>query len=315
LNFLAKDDTTHIASNLLELNELYAILSNGDEIDRENAIDTIGKIGLASATGWLIEVLKDVKPSLRQKAVSALGKLGKGAVSPLISALKCKNRNMRVGVVEALGLLRDRKAAEPLLISLGDEERIVRQNTAWALGRFNLSPDRYKTLRGKIIRTLAAAITKDEYLPVRFNAVYSLGRFDDIRIVKPLLEALVYPEFEMRLNASYGFMQAAIYLHDKASSHMHAKIIDNLTHALSDEVNLVRYNAADAIRLNGGPKALGILTTLLKDKDEYMRKIAERGIGELTPLKGKRPNSWSYSSRDRYGQRYRYELNDPDAIE
>ena len=313
LKILAKDDSTQIASNLLKLHELFTILSTGNEVERENTVESIGEIGLASATGWLIEILKDVRPSIRKKAVIALGKLGKGAGSPLISALKCKNRNVRVGVVEALGQVRDRRAAEPLLIALGDQDRIVRQNTAWALGRLNLSPDRYKALRGKIIHALTKAMNKDEYFPVRFNAVYSLGNMDDIRLVKPLLKALFYPEFEMRLNASFGFMMAAMDLHDKVTSYMHNKIIDNLTLALSDDAYLVRYNAADAIRLNGGPKALGILTTLLNDEDEYMREIAARGVKELKPLKGRRPTSWTYSRRDKHGRRYRYELGDPDA--
>jgi HEAT repeat protein len=313
LRLVAEKDSTKIASKLHHIYELFSDLSDVDKNVRENAVELLGESGLPSATTPLIEALKDSYSSIRKKAANALGSLGNGALPFLLSALTSKNRTVRLGVVEALGRLRDQRVAKPLMKTLMDQDRIVRQNSAWALGRFNLIREKYNELRGEVIQSLTTAMTKDEYLPVRFNAVYSLGWLDDIRIVKPLLKALFYPEFEIRLNASYGFMQAAIYIHDKASSALHAKIIDNLTKALSDEVNLVRYNAADAIRLNGGPKALEILTSLLKDEDEYIRKIAETGVQELTPLKGKRLTSWSFTSRDKYGRRYRYELSDSDA--
>ncbi|MHA1480895.1 MAG: HEAT repeat domain-containing protein, partial [Candidatus Thorarchaeota archaeon] len=73
--------TTKIASGLLELDKLITDLSDGDIPARETAAESIGKIGLPSAAIPLVEALEDSYPIVRQKAATALGKLGDGAFS------------------------------------------------------------------------------------------------------------------------------------------------------------------------------------------------------------------------------------------
>jgi HEAT repeat protein len=301
-------ETTATASGLLELSSLITSLSKGDEPTRVLSAEKLGKIGLPSATTALIDALEDRYPPVRTVAAAALGKLGEGAISPLMDALSSKIDIVRIGAAEALGLIRDGRAAEGLLKSLKDKHRIVRQNAAWALGNLYLHRSEFDPIRGKIIRAVAKAVTKDDYYPVRFNAVYSLARISDKRVVKPLLEALFAPEAELRLNASYGFNKNA-GLFRNPESKLQKSVVDKLIMALADGYDRVRYNAADALRLIGGEKALLAMKALLTDDDKYMRELAARGVKEIKSMLGKRRSSWSFSSR------YVYELRNPDEIE
>jgi HEAT repeat protein len=301
-------ETTATASGLLELSSLITSLSKGDEPTRVLSAEKLGKIGLPSATTALIDALEDRYPPVRTVAAAALGKIGAGAISPLMDALSSKIDIVRIGAAEALGLIRDGRAAEGLLKSLKDKHRIVRQNAAWALGNLYLHRSEFDPIRGKIIRAVAKAVTKDDYYPVRFNAVYSLARISDKRVVKPLLEALFAPEAELRLNASYGFNKNA-GLFRNPESKLQKSVVDKLIMALADGYDRVRYNAADALRLIGGEKALLAMKALLTDDDKYMRELAARGVKEIKSMLGKRRSSWSFSSR------YVYELRNPDEIE
>ena len=67
-------------------------------------------------------------------ALVALGKIGTPAVEPLIEGLKDKDSNVRMGVAEALGKIKDVRAVEPLIGSLKDPEPGVCEKAAIALG-------------------------------------------------------------------------------------------------------------------------------------------------------------------------------------
>ncbi|MHA1883224.1 MAG: HEAT repeat domain-containing protein [Candidatus Thorarchaeota archaeon] len=304
---VGKKKTSEIASGLLELDKLITELSEGDIPARENAAKAIGEIGLPSATISLVEALEDSYPPVRQKAVTALGKLGEGAFSKVLAALSNNDYRVRMGAAEALGHLRDVRAAEQLLKTLRDMHRIVRQNAAWALGELYLFRSEHKALTSKVIRALTKAMRKDDYLPVRINAVYALGEIDDSRIIKPLLEAMDSPVEYIRLNATNGFLALARILKDPSKNQ--AQVIDKLILALSDDADRVRYNAADGLRLFGGEKALAALLSIRDDKDTEMRELVERGIKEINTMKGKKHSSWGYT------ERARYELRDPEVME
>ena len=85
---------------------LTAYFSDPDAGVRASATLSAGKIGLTSASGHLIRLLRDWEPEVRAAAA------------------------------KGLGMLKDRKAVKPLEIALlSDASALVRRNAAWSLGQ------------------------------------------------------------------------------------------------------------------------------------------------------------------------------------
>ncbi|MGY5852167.1 MAG: HEAT repeat domain-containing protein, partial [Candidatus Thorarchaeota archaeon] len=301
------DNTKDYISFLIRLDELITELAEGDIPTREKAAEEMGDIQFPSASVPLVKALEDSYPVVRQKAATALGNLGKGAIPALLSALESEDYRVRMGAAEALGHIGDACVGEQLLKRLKDKHQLVRQNTAWALGELILGYKKYEAITKKIIRALTKAMRSDYYFPVRFNAVYALTKVYSKHATKPLLEAADNPAVEIRLNATYGFIKLAQILREPSS--LQRQVIDKLIEALSDDEARVRYNAVDGLRLFGGEKALAALTALQDDGDPEMHKLVERGIEEIKSMIGRKRSSWSYSTR------VHYELRDPEVIE
>ena len=300
------DETKKIISNLLKLEELLPEFSSDASV-RKNVISIIGDFKLPVELDMLMEALGDAHYKIRDDAAIAIGNLGKIALAKTIDALTSKNYRIRMGAAVALGRTSETHATKPLLKALRDKHPIVRQNAAWALGKMRLARKEFRRLTGQVIKALTKAMRSDEYLPVRYNAVYSLADTYDGRVVEPLFKAFDNPIMEFRLNATYGFIKLAqIY---REPSDTQGQVIDKLIIALSDDVDRIRYNAADGLRLFGGEKALSALKSMVDDDDAEMRKLVKSGIEEIERMKDQRRSSWSYS------RRARYELREPEAIE
>jgi len=57
-------------------------------------------------------------------------------VDILINAISDKEEEVRIEVVQTLGVISDEKALKPLILALRDESLIVREKAAMALGQF-----------------------------------------------------------------------------------------------------------------------------------------------------------------------------------
>ena len=90
----------------------------------------------------LIKALGYEKDSdVRREAVEALGLIGDArAVEPLIARLGDEDSSVRYRAVEALGLIGDARAVEPLIAKLGDESSVVRRGSAEALEKCGWKP-------------------------------------------------------------------------------------------------------------------------------------------------------------------------------
>jgi len=75
-------------------------------------------------------------PDLRiqWQAAQALGQLGSDAVDYLIGALKTRDKETKIGIIEALGIIGDKRAINPLVALLQDHSNEVRWEVALALG-------------------------------------------------------------------------------------------------------------------------------------------------------------------------------------
>ena len=76
---------------------------------------------------------------VRSEAVEAVGKIGdKRAVEPLIQALNDENKYVREGAALALAEIGDKRAVEPLIQALNDKDENVRAEAADTLGFGNV---------------------------------------------------------------------------------------------------------------------------------------------------------------------------------
>ncbi len=82
----------------------------------------------------LIKALRHKNLDIQWQASGALAGLGTEGMDHLLSALKTRNKDIRLGVIEALGEIRDPRAVEPLIGLLGDKDNEVRWEAALALG-------------------------------------------------------------------------------------------------------------------------------------------------------------------------------------
>jgi hypothetical protein len=114
----------------------------------------------------LIRALRYNDFEVQTSAAQALGSLGNEGISTLILALKDKDRDVRLGIIEALSGIRDQRAVPPLIELLNDTSSEVRWETAIALGEIG-GPDVISPLKN-------ALRDPDKY--VRYGAASALSK-------------------------------------------------------------------------------------------------------------------------------------------
>lgn len=114
----------------------------------------------------LTEALAYDDIEVQSAAVIALLNLGDQAILRLIGELKTKNVHKKLGIIEALGQLKDPRALEPLIETLTDENPEIRWGSAISLGGLN---------DNRVIPPLKKALEdKDKY--VRYGAASTLSK-------------------------------------------------------------------------------------------------------------------------------------------
>jgi HEAT repeat protein len=114
---------------------MYAMYT-GDSVLKRNCLETLVSVGLP-ATDALSVALDAKDRDLRRNATIALGRIGSGAPRLKLRSLAAGDPDwmIRAAASEALGRVRDRKAAPTLINVLSDSEAGVREWAAWSLGR------------------------------------------------------------------------------------------------------------------------------------------------------------------------------------
>ena len=115
----------------------------------------------------------------REYAALALGEIkDKRAVDPLIEAIKDNNSRVRGAVVKAIGELKDTRAVEPLIAVLNDSDSYVRLAACVALGKLGVS---------RVVEILVQALSSKDH-NTSVNASSSLSEL--AREAEPLVTAL-----------------------------------------------------------------------------------------------------------------------------
>ena len=185
--------------------------SKGIQGQGYNDLKSIGP----AAVPYLIEVLQDKSVSSESDTLvcNLLGDLkAKEAVPELIKALKHRVSTVRIAASQALGVIGDAEAVDPLLDILGDSEADVKKSAVDALINFNENkippkvtpllndPEEYvraaaikllsEKLDPKTASAVREALKKDKSDNVRLLAVKTLGGIKDKNAVEVLMSAL-----------------------------------------------------------------------------------------------------------------------------
>lgn len=146
---------------------------------RAYAAEALGNSNDINVIDPLIQAFNDNDHSVQLEASSALVKIGKPAVYPLIHALKYGDNIVREIAASTLGKIDDSSIVDPLIRSLDDSDSHVREEAAYSLGELK-DPRAAQPL----IKSL-----KDEDCSVRAEAAWALGEIGDPTAIEPLVQA------------------------------------------------------------------------------------------------------------------------------
>lgn len=148
-------------------------LSDKDFRNRRAALDRLQPVKAAWKMELLRNSMKDEDPAIRERSARLIGRSkDKAAYKLLTDSLKSADDMTRLGAVDGLRDLGDRRAALPLAALLTHEDRNTRWKAAEALGDL-------KSDNGVTALRNAAAGDRDEF--VRKAAVNSLGKIGSAR--------------------------------------------------------------------------------------------------------------------------------------
>jgi HEAT repeat protein len=297
-----------VDANGAGIDPLVAALEDDKVTVREAAIRVLGQMKDPRAIEPLISTLKDSEVGVRVAAVEALGQMkdpqavklsvvallqyesllgplsraelkavqrvflniGSPAVNPLVEGLKGSNAKVYIAAAHTLGLLKDPRAIDPLLVALGDKKERVRDSrdtVEWwqmheaamrALGQIR-DP--------RAVDALLAAF-KDKDRSVHGPAAVALGQTRDSRVVDALLAAFKDKDGSMRGPAAAALGQT-----------QDPRAVDALLAALTDQNSYTRAMAAGALDQIEDVRVVDALITTMKDSDSSVRAAAAWSLG------------------------------------
>ena len=115
------------------LDALIGVLEDAETRPRQTAVEALGKIRDTRAVEPLIAALMTSDKAVLDTAIDALGKIGPPAVESILVALK--NPDLCKPLFMALGEIGDRRAVEPLLAAIDDDDASIRKVAVTALGK------------------------------------------------------------------------------------------------------------------------------------------------------------------------------------
>ncbi len=203
-------------------------------------------------------------------------------VDDLIKQLGAREPEVRRESIEALQDTMDRRAIEPLVTMLRDEDVIVQAKAAMALGRMgkpamapliaalkNEEPSvrlgiasASKLIGSYAVESLIAALNKNKACSIRAAAAWVLGTMGEDKAVKPLIATLKDWNWKVREHAA----EALAMIKDP-------RAINPLVTALR-EWGSRRYTAAAALTTFGRPAVKALTKVSNEDPDPQIRNDA-----------------------------------------
>ena len=192
----------------------------------------------------LIKALRYDDFDVQTSAAQALGTLGTEGIDELILALKTKDKDVRLGIIEALSVIRDPRAVPSLTHLLSDPGSEVRWEAAIALGEIN-DPASTAPL-------VQALMDPDKY--VRYGAASALQK-----------SGWTPASDEERAFHSVGLQEW------QTVREIGEPAIPALSHVLHDRDSGVRMQAIEILGSIGNGKAVPVLMRSLADENAEVR--------------------------------------------
>lgn len=192
----------------------------------------------------LIKALRSKDFTIQTAAAKALGTLGVQAMDELIRALQKNNTDTRLGIIEALSVIRDPQSVQPLINVLKDENSEIRWEAAIALGEIG---DERAT--DPLVHALRDT---DKY--VRYGASFALAKIG----WKP-------PDAVERAFLFIGMQEW------KAAESAGPSAIPALSHVLNDRDANVRKKAIEILGNIGDKEAIPAIMRGLADENSEVR--------------------------------------------
>jgi HEAT repeats len=192
----------------------------------------------------LVKALRYNDIEVQTRVAAILGSFGAEATDELLLALKKKDKNIRLGIIEALTQIKDPRAVPALINTLTDESSEVRWEAAIALG---------ETGDNRAIEPLVIAL-KDHDKYVRYGAAFALKKIG------------WNPADDEQKAFYYAGMQEwkTVELIGKAA-------IPVLSHILNDRDSNVRQKVIEILGEIGDPAATPALVHSLGDMNAEVR--------------------------------------------
>jgi HEAT repeat protein len=195
----------------------------------------------------LIQALTYDDFEIQIEAAKSLGSLGPAAITTVLKKIKTRNRPLRLGIIEALAVIKDPRAVDPLLEALVDQDAEVRWGSAIALGEIGDEraipglkkalgdPDKY--VRYGASFALAKISWKPETILEKAQLFYGMQEWGALKEMgKSAIGVLEIARKDRDTGIRLKAVELLGEIHDKC-------VVPSLICALSDESSDVRWKA------------------------------------------------------------------------
>jgi HEAT repeat protein len=265
-----------------ETAELEQLRANLDSPSAILAVLKLGKVALDT----LIEALNDENPKVRGHAAWLLSKIpDERAVEPLLASVGDKNRFVRQMTVEALGSIHSSQTIDALTkLLLHDFESLVRSWTADALSKFK---------DDRVVEPLIQAMQNDPEPEVRRLAAFALRTTKDSRALEPLINALQDPAEIVGIWARYALDEFG----ERARPYLHKLYLEE-PEVIDRTYNTIKWEAVEKARYNQYPELKTELENMMNQLNIDNRVEAAKGYwsskAHNCPICGKAANDLSW---------------------
>jgi HEAT repeat protein len=216
--------------------------------------------GDSSAVQPLLLGLQSWSSSTRDACVRILAGMGSPAIAWLTRRLLHDDENVRAGIADALGRMKDPVATGSLVERLADRSPKVQAEAARALGLLG---------NPAAVEPLIKSLSDADYR-VRRDAARALGNIGDSRAEDPLVACLKDEDILVR-----EFSAEALGKLGGAES------VEPLVLSLRDPSEGVRCAAAEALGNIGDMRAADPLRMSLQEESKYVRRACEAALSKL----------------------------------
>jgi HEAT repeat protein len=235
---------------------------------REKATRKLGAFTDPRALKVLVATLGDKADNVCVAATEELVAKGKGAIEPLLAAMKDGETEVRERAAEALGRIRDHRAVETLVAALKEKKPVIRRKAVKALGSIG---------DVRAVESLLAGL-KDDDCWVRALAAEALGEIGDARAIDPLVAALIDSWEKAREAAANALQRIDV---NWAETETGRRAVPTLAGGLNKHgAPEVRRAAAKSLGKIGGASAIEHLAAALKDNDPEVQCEAAYALGK-----------------------------------